>query len=62
MFVFEAGIIESVKMHFSGQTQEQKIISMNSEDFQSIEELDTYIEKQIIKTDLSVIFVTKHPK
>ena len=49
--IFEAGIVESVNMHLAGQTQENKIISMNSKDFQSIEELDNYIEHQIIKTD-----------
>ena len=51
---------EDNKSFLNNETK--KIVSMNSEDFQSIEELDTYIEKQIIKTDLSVIFVTKHPK
>ena len=42
--LLEAGIVES-------ETQEGKKISMNSKDFQSIEDLDIYIEKQIIKTD-----------
>ena len=33
------------------QTGEKKIISMISEDFQNIEELDAYIDQQITKTD-----------
>ena len=33
------------------QDQEKEMIPMNSEDFQTIEELDSYIEKQILKTD-----------
>ena len=48
---YEAGIVESVNMHLTGQTQDKKIVTMNSSDFQSIEELDVYIEQQIIKTD-----------
>merc|ERR1712243_412511 len=46
-----AEIAESAKMDVTKQTPE-KIISMNSEDFQSIEELDTYIEQQILKTEV----------
>ena len=49
--MFEAGIEESVNMNVTGWTQERKIISMNSKEFQSTEELDKYIEQQIIKTD-----------
>ena len=49
--IVEAGIVESTNMHLTRQTQENKIISMNSKDFQSIEELDKYIEQQVIKTD-----------
>ena len=33
------------------ETQEKKIISMNSEGLQSIEKLDMYIEQQIAKTE-----------
>ena len=33
------------------QTGEKKIISMSSENFQNIEELDAYIDQQITKTD-----------
>ena len=47
--IFEDGIVESVNMHLTRQTQENKIISMNSKDFQSIEELDNYIDQQVIK-------------
>ena len=49
--IFEAGIIESVNKHLTGQTKEKKIVTMNSKDFQTIEELDVYIEQQIVKTD-----------
>ena len=49
--ILEAGIVESVYKHLTGKTQERKTISMNSKDFQSIEELDKYIEQQVIKTD-----------
>ena len=49
--MFEAGIEESVNMNVTGWTQERKIISMNSKEFQSTEELDKYIEQQVIKTD-----------
>ena len=49
--ILEAGIVESVNKHLTGKTKERKTISMNSKDFQSIEELDNYIEHQIIKTD-----------
>ena len=33
------------------QTGEKKIISISSEDFKNIEELDAYIDQQITKTD-----------
>ena len=49
--IFEPGIVESVNMYMTRQTQEGKMISMNSKHFQSIEELDKYIEQQILKTD-----------
>ena len=49
--IFEAGIVESVNKHLTGQTKEKKIVTMNSKDFQTIEELDVYIEQQIVKTD-----------
>ena len=49
--IFEAGIVESVNNHLTGQTKEKKIVTMNSKDFQTIEELDVYIEQQIVKTD-----------
>merc|ERR1712098_493987 len=40
---------ESDSKKLTVMTQEHKIISMNSEDFQNIEELDSYIDQQIIK-------------
>ena len=49
--ILEGNIAESVNMHLTGQTQEKKIVTMNSEVFQSIEDLDFYIEQQIIKTN-----------
>ena len=44
-------IAESDNMTFPENTEVKKIISMSSEDFQSIEDLDMYIEQQIMKTE-----------
>jgi len=40
---------ESDSNNLTAMTHKHKIISMNSEDFQNIEELDSYIDQQIIK-------------
>ena len=48
---YDAVVAESDSMNFTEHIGAKKIISMTSEDFQSIEELDSYIEKQIMKTE-----------
>ena len=49
---FEVEKGESVNMmNMTVQTQEEKIIAMNSEDFQNIDDLNVYIEQQIIKME-----------
>ena len=47
----EADIEDSESKTLSVQTKEKKIISFNSSDFPSIEQLDLYIEQQIIRND-----------
>ena len=48
---FDEDVAESYSMNFNVETQEKKPISMTSEGFQSIEDLDMYIEQQIMKAE-----------
>ena len=49
---FETKVTETDSMNFlTEQPPEKKVICMNSDDFQRIEDLDIYIEQQILKTE-----------